>query len=80
MATYTSGGFAGATVSRDPYGSWSEWRKTTSLWPRRSITGKMIVGSMHKRGRTYHGRRGDLRDREFAKTKELFEEKLKGNT
>lgn len=75
----SSFGFTRVTMSRDPYGPWSEWHKTTSLWPRRSITGKMIVGSMCKRGRTYHGRRGDLRDRQFAKDKELFEEKLKGN-
>lgn len=77
MTTYTSS-VAGVTVSRGPYGSWSEWRKTTSLWPRRSITGKMIIGSMCKRGVTYYGGHGDYRVREFAKNKELFIEKLKG--
>ncbi len=77
MATYTSGG-AGITESRDPWGPWTEWRKTTSLWPRRSITGKMIVGSMYKRGRNHYADGRCPGATEFATAKELFEGKLKG--
>lgn len=60
---------------------WSEWRRTTSLWPRRSIGGKWIFGCINKRGKPnwndHYGTRR-LRKREFATNKELFKLKLKG--
>jgi len=63
---------------------WSEWRRTTSLWPRESITGKWIVGRINKRGRNVWGGGGmqgkATRKRQFATNKELFALKLKGNS
>jgi len=61
---------------------WSEWRKTTSLWPRKSINGKWIFGFINKRGRNVWD--GPMvgkakRKREFATNKELFASRLKGN-
>ena len=62
---------------------WSEWRKTTSLLPRKSISGKWIFGRINKRGRNIwpdnvmHGRA--TRKREFATNKELFASILKGD-
>lgn len=58
-----------------------EWKEYTSYFPRKSITGKIIIGKMHKRWRTPEPKmRGQGLGifKEFAKTKELFEEKLKG--
>ncbi len=61
---------------------WSEWRRTTSLWPRKSINGKWILGRINKRGRAVwdgpmQGRARRLR--EFATNKELFASILKGD-
>ena len=61
---------------------WSNWRKTTSIWPRRSINGKIIFGRINKRSRQVwdgpmHGKANRLR--EFATNKELFASILKGN-
>jgi len=69
-----------------------EWKEYTSYMPRKSITGKIIIGKMHKRskkdiikGGTYHTSNvtNTILDRaiphtQYAKTKELFEEKLRG--
>lgn len=72
---------------------WSEWRKTWSFIPRKSISGKWIIGRINKRSSTQHRMRIKfhffgidsyeqmVREhvREFAMSKELFEHKLKGN-
>jgi hypothetical protein len=59
-----------------------EWEEYTSYIPRKSITGKIIIGKMHKRWRSasmpYRGPNGIGNHKQFAKTKELFEGKLKG--
>ena len=58
-----------------------EWKEYTSYLPRKSITGKIIIGKMHKRWRTPEPRmrgKGLGTFNQFAKTKELFEEKLRG--
>ena len=58
-----------------------EWKEFTSYVPRKSITGKWIVGKMHKRWRTppmKHRGVGLGNFKQFAKTKELFAEKLRG--
>ena len=62
---------------------WTDWRKTTSLWPRKSISGKIIIGQINKRSKnSFKGSRHiggrKIRIREFATNKELFEAKLKG--
>ena len=61
---------------------WTKWRKTTSIWPRRSINGKIIFGRINKRSRPSYlpmeGNQGRPRIREFATDKELFHEKLRG--
>jgi hypothetical protein len=67
-------------VKRDPHikkDFWDgvEWKEHTSYIPRKSITGKIIIGKMHKRWRV-PGPRASMT--QYAKTKELFEEKLKG--
>ena len=58
-----------------------EWEEHTSYMPRKSITGKIIIGKMYKRWRTpepkYRGQ-GLGVSKQFAKKKELFQEKLKG--
>ena len=56
-----------------------EWKEHASYIPRKSITGKIIIGKMHKRHKN-SGMRG-MGPRiltQYAKTKELFEEKLRG--
>ncbi len=69
-----------------------EWEEFKTYRPRKSITGKIIIGKMHKRhkkivikgftSRTGHvistvlGR--ETSRTQYANTKELFEEKLKG--
>jgi len=58
---------------------WSEWRKTISIWPRKSISGKIIFGYINKRARTIWGAHGKLRIREFSTNKELFASRLKGD-
>lgn len=58
-----------------------EWKEHTSYLPRKSITGKWIIGKMHKRWRTpdpVNRGQGLGVFKEFANTKELFAEKLKG--
>lgn len=69
-----------------------EWKEIKTWRPRRSITGKIIIGKMHKRHKKVvipgsTTRTGNVintvLDRatfhtQYAKTKELFEEKLKG--
>ncbi len=59
-----------------------EWKEYTAYFPRKSITGKIIIGKMHKRWRTppieHRGPNGIGNFTQYAKTKELFEEKLKG--
>ncbi len=60
---------------------WSDWRKTISLWPRKSINGKWIFGHINIRGRNVwdgpvHGKA--KRKQEFATNKELFASRLKG--
>jgi hypothetical protein len=75
-----------APVKRDPFvkkGFWDdvEWKEHTSYFPRKSITGKIIIGKMHKRWRTPEPRmrgQGLGNFTQYAKTKELFEEKLRG--
>lgn len=71
-----------------------KWKEHTSYWPRKSITGKIIIGKMHKRHRKVVIRGSTTRignvintvlsrttpHTQYAKTKELFTEKLKGNT
>lgn len=65
-------------------GFWDDvkWEEYTSYIPRKSITGKIIIGKMHKRWRSasmpYRGPNGIGNHKQFAKTKELFEGKLKG--
>ncbi len=62
-----------------PFTSWGNWCKTMSLWPKKSITGKMILGRVNKRWKTYHGPHGNLHDQyQYATNKELFLAKLKG--
>lgn len=59
-----------------------DWKEYTSYVPRRSITGKWIIGSMYKRWRTpppRHRGKGLGNFKQFAGKKELFEEKLRGN-
>ena len=58
---------------------WSNWRKTISIWPRESISGKTIFGYVNKRGKTFRGAHGSIRVREFATDKELFKAKLYGD-
>lgn len=69
-----------------------EWEEHKSYMPRKSITGKIIIGSMHKRYKkvvmpgstrrsghvinTVLGRATS--HTQYANTKELFQEKLKG--
>lgn len=59
-----------------------EWKEHTSYMPRKSITGKIIIGKMHKRWRApsieFRGPNGIGNHTQYAKTKELFEEKLRG--
>ena len=59
-----------------------EWKEHTSYFPRKSITGKIIIGKMHKRWRSppieHRGPNGIGNFTQYAKTKELFEEKLRG--
>ena len=58
-----------------------EWEKYTSYVPRKSITDKWIIGKMYKRWRTppmEHRGKGLGNHKQFAKHKELFQEKLKG--
>lgn len=68
--------------------AWTKWRKTISIWPRRSINGKIIFGRINKRSKPNYNpiirnnRRSRVRDRrsrvkEFATNKELFHQKLK---
>lgn len=52
------------------------WEKYTAYFPRKSITGKWIVGKMHKRWRTREVLPGHFK--QYATAKELFKEKLKG--
>lgn len=59
-----------------------DWKEYTSYVPRKSITGKWIIGSMYKRWRTpppLHRGNGLGTFKQFAGKKELFEEKLRGN-
>lgn len=58
------------------------WEKYTAYFPHKSITGKWIVGKMHKRWRSppiEHRGVGLGNFKQYATTKELFKEKLKGN-
>jgi hypothetical protein len=58
-----------------------EWKPYTSYIPRKSITGKIIIGKMFKRWRTpapMDRGKGLGVFKQFAKQKELFQEKLKG--
>lgn len=61
---------------------WTKWRKTTSIWPRRSVNGKIIFGRINKRSRPDYrpieGIQQRTRIREFATDKELFHQKLRG--
>ena len=56
----------------------SDWRRTTSFWPRKSINNRWIFGFINKRGKTLWGAHGKIRCREFATNKELFTSRLKG--
>jgi len=64
---------------------WDPWHRVTSLIPRKSISGRWIIGRIQKRGKTIRrltptkGGSAMLRSRihEFATDKELFEWKLK---
>lgn len=73
---------SGSTTTRPlPFTSWTNWCKTISLWPKRSITGKTILGRINKRRKTYHGYgvHGEFHGtKEYATNKELFMAKLKG--
>ena len=75
---------AAVTVKKPPQkGFWDgvEWNEYTAYFPRKSITGKWIVGKMHKRWRTppiEHRGVGLPNHKQYATTKELFTEKLKG--
>lgn len=58
-----------------------EWKAYTSYIPRKSITGKIIIGKMYKRWRTPEPKmrgKGLGTFKQFANHKELFQEKLKG--
>ena len=76
----------GEKIKRDPFMKrdfWDgvEWKEYTSYIPRKSITGKIIIGKMHKCWRTPEPRmrgKGLGIFTQYAKTKELFEEKLRG--
>lgn len=63
---------------------WTQWRRTISIWPRRSINNKIIFGWINKRSREDMrpgwGEMYILRPNiiEFATDKELFTAKLKG--
>lgn len=65
-----------------PVLKWTTWRKTTSVWPRSSINGKLIFGQINKRSRPdwppVEGNQLAPRIKEFATDKELFEARLKG--
>lgn len=75
-------------IKRDPFMKkdfWDgvEWKEYTSYIPRKSITGKWIIGPMHKRWRTppieHRGPNGIGTFHQYAGKKELFGEKLRGN-
>jgi hypothetical protein len=73
---------AGAIFDTGMINPWSEWRKTTSIWPRRSINGKIIFGRINKRGRNVWdgAMQGKAtRKHEYATNKELFERRLRGD-
>ena len=69
-----------------------KWEEFKTYRPRKSITGKIIIGKMHKRHKKivikgYTNRTGhvistvlgrETSRTQYANTKELFEEKLKG--
>ena len=59
-----------------------KWSRTFSFRPRRSVTGKIIVGWIHKRVRVDWGDRagpyGPTIVHEFITDKELFAARLKG--
>lgn len=73
-----------ATVKRNPFVKkdfWDgvDWKEYTSYVPRRSITGKIIIGKMYRRTKAVRKIEGAAyKYKQFAKTKELFEEKLRG--
>ena len=68
------------TVQRD-FWDGVNWEKYTAYFPRKSITGKWIMGKIHKRWRTppiEHRGVGLGNHKQYATNKELFTEKLKG--
>lgn len=59
-----------------------KWKEFIAYAPRKSITGKWIIGPMYKRWRTppvKHRGVGLGNFKQYASKKELFQEKLKGN-
>lgn len=73
----------GAIFNIEP---WSDWRRTISIWPRKSVTGKIIFGWINKRStmiakpvkRGKPWRVQHIRIREYMTNKELFKAKLEG--
>lgn len=60
-------------------GFWDDvkWKEYKTYRPRKSITGKIIIGKMHRRTKVVQKIYGSMHI-QYAKTKELFEEKLRG--
>jgi len=64
--------------------NWSEWSKKFSFWPRRSITGKLIIGPISTAWRNVRLRHSDSdeveesREYKWISNKELFTARLKG--
>ena len=54
-----------------------EWKEFKTYMPHKSITGKIIVGKMYRRTKTVLKKYGSTH-KQYAKTKELFTAKLKG--
>ena len=81
-------GGSGTTQSPPAAPKWDPWRRTTSLIPRKSISGRWIVGRIQKRGKTVRrmtptkggGAMRNKRMHEFATDKQLFEWKLKNGS
>lgn len=79
MAGDSGFGPISAISAKRPFTSWTNWCKIINLWPRKSITGKMILGRINTRWKTYHGPNGNFHGQyEYATNKELFLAKLKG--
>lgn len=69
----------------DPY-DWTQWTKVFRILPKKSINGKFLWGTMHKRKRAYdehfyftNGQRVYKYEHQYANEKEVFKQLLKEN-